>query len=335
MGKLFDLEECSDYFIAWLAYPGRLDSYDPRKGSLYKWLQNALRKSYADFCKEMDPEKTVSVSVSTQPDMTLLPEDIQSGLKERLKIKAKPTGGFRLAWRGDMSSTDRDDLISTFSTESDRKTINRLFQTSYVPQILSGNLLPEISAELNNFGESLGKRGTSSKSRWRQLLRAISLPLRTRFVALHHNVLGPFDEEEMGQFEIEFDLAYNEAKHKLDSRNRDVILDLLGRSKEWGYQVDHRVNKRTLLELFRSRKERIPLDLRVAFVSMHHKILGSLLNQSEVAEFERQFNLSYEETRAKLNISARKKILDTLRRTSRWAKAITDEIEGLIKGKLS
>lgn len=333
MGESFQLEEFPNYFIAWLSTPGRLESYDSNKGSIHQWLKEALKKAYADFCKEADPQKTVTVSVSTKPDLTALSEDIQNRMRERLRIKAKPTGGFRLVWHGEMSSTDRDNLIKAYTTESDRKAVIRLFQNSYVPQILSGRFLPEISAEANYFGETLGGQGAASKTRWRELVQAIALPLRTRFVALHHRVLGPFDEEEIGQFEREFDLAYSEVKDDLDSRDPDTVLDVLGRNKAWRYQVDHRANERILLELFKSRGERIPLSLRVAFISINHKILGPLLSQEEIAEFQSQFGTSYDEMKSKLNVAIRKKILETLGRSDIWAKRLRDQVESLVKGK--
>ncbi len=95
------------------------------------------------------------------------------------------------------------------------------------------------------------------------------------------------------------------------------------------------MNERILLELFRALRERIPLDLRVVFISMHHKILGPLLKEEEIAAFESQFGLSYEEIKEKLNRRTRKKILDTLRRTGVWARIVTEQVESLIKGQQS
>lgn len=331
--KSSKIEEFSEYFIAWLSIPGRLDSYNPDKGSLYTWLLEALKKAYADFCKEADPHKLVTVSVSTKPDLTALSEDSWDGIEERLTIKAKPTGGFTLAWHawhGSMSPMDRDNLIGAFETERDRKAILRLFQNSCVPQFES---LPEIYADTKTFGETVEREVTETRIRWRQLLQYVPLPLRTRFVTLHHETLGPFDEEEVTHFEMEFDLAYSEVKTSLNSNDRNVILDILDRSKEWGYQVDHRVNERILLELFKSRGERIPLSFRVAFISINHKMLGPLLSQEEIAEFQSQFGTSYDEMKSKLNVAIRKKILETLGRSDIWAKRLRDQVESLVKDK--
>ncbi len=232
------IDEFSDYFIAWLSTRGRLESFDPEKGSIYQWLKLALKKAYADFWKDLGGLKRVTASVSKSPDLNVLPEDTKNRIEDRLRILEKPSGSFTLEWRGEMSSADRDDLLRTFGSQEDKKAVTGLFQRAHIPEFLSDEGLNEVPDEQIVFRQTLQEAAETTKEKWRELLQSIPLPLRTRFIALHHASLGPLTNEEIPQFEREFDLSYSEAIDELDTDDHDIVLSILGRSREWGYQVE-------------------------------------------------------------------------------------------------
>lgn len=325
-------DEFCNYFLSWLTTPGRLENFDPQKGSVYVYLKEALRMALADFWREFSEVTIVSVSVSRAPDLGDSIDTASCSFIERLKVTTKPGGGFRISWHGGMTSGERDILVESFTEQEDKQAIARLFGRCHVPHVSIYDSVAAAREYEKAFEPHDAMSLADLRERWRELLASVPLPLRTRFIALHHEMLGPLQDEEVEQFEYEFEVDYKEVLDELNSGDRQTVLDVLERSEAWAYQVDHRVNERILLELFKAKRNRIPLELRVAFIAIHHRALGPLVGELEIEEFSRQFQLDYEIVRDDLNVPIRSKVLEILGLNLVWAKKISSSIDGVIRG---